>query len=51
MAYPGAQFLYVCNDRLQISDYRETPHYQTMKRFLERPERFFAELFDDNDHS
>jgi predicted ATPase len=49
MAYPGAQFLYVSDDRLQVSNYRDTPHYQTMKRFLERPERFFQELFEAGD--
>jgi predicted ATPase len=49
MAYPGAQFLYVCDGQLQVTVYRETPHYQTMKRFLERPQRFFAELFKDGE--
>lgn len=46
MAYPTAQFMYIDDDGLSEVDYRKTPHFMTLKRFLERPDLYFRSLFE-----
>lgn len=47
MAYPGA-IIYHCNQEgFNQTNYEETDHYRLTKSFLENPERFFIQLFQD----
>lgn len=46
ITYPGAAVLSLDSGAIQRIDYRETAHYQLMRRFLENPGRYFREMFD-----
>ena len=46
MALPGADVIQIDDDGLSHVDYRDTEHYQVMRRFLEDPERMLGYLFD-----
>ena len=46
MALPGADVISIDDDGLSHVDYRDTEHYQVMRRFLEDPERMLGYLFD-----
>ena len=47
MAFPGADVLLINDSGIAHVDYKETEHYQVMRRFLEEPERMLAYLFDE----
>jgi len=47
MSYPGAE-IYVLDEKIQQSSYRETEHYQLTKNFLESPELYLRHLFEDD---
>ena len=47
MAFPGADVLLINDSGIEHVDYRETEHYQVMRRFLEDPERMLSYLFED----
>lgn len=47
MSYPGAE-IYVLDEKIQQTSYRETEHYQLTKNFLESPELYFRHLFEDD---
>ena len=42
MALPGADVLQVTGEGIERVDYRDTQHYQVMRRFLEDPERMLG---------
>ena len=44
MTLPGADVLQVAEESIERVDYRETQHYQVMRRFLEDPERMLGYL-------
>lgn len=45
MSYPGSQFLYIENGKLNKSlNYKNTDHYKILRRFLERPEYYLDEI-------
>lgn len=47
MAYPGAM-IYQCNQEgFREIEYEETDHYLLTKSFLDNPDRFFKQLFQD----
>lgn len=46
MCYPGAE-IYLLDDKIQQTNYKETEHYQLTKNFLESPEHYFRHLFED----
>lgn len=46
MSYPSAE-IYLLDDKIQKTHYKETEHYQLTKNFLESPERYFQHLFED----
>ena len=48
LAYPGACIYQLSESGICRVDYKETPHYQITKAFLDCPERTFAHLFKDN---
>ena len=47
MAFPGAVVLQITDAGIEAVDYRNTDHYQVMRRFLEDPERMLGYLFGD----
>ncbi|WP_073328792.1 AAA family ATPase [Chryseobacterium carnipullorum] len=46
MSYPGAE-IYLLDDPIQRTHYKETEHYELTKNFLESPELYFRHLFED----
>ena len=42
MALPGADVLQITGDGIERVNYRDTQHYQVMRRFLEDPERMLG---------
>lgn len=46
MSYPGAE-IFLLDDNIKLTDYKNTEHYQLTKSFLESPELYFRHLFDD----
>ena len=46
MAFPGADVIQIDEEGFSHVDYRETEHYQVMRRFLEDPERMLGYLFE-----
>lgn len=46
MTFPGADVLQITEDGIERVTYRETEHYQVMRRFLEDPESMLAYLFE-----
>ena len=46
MAFPGADVLQITEAGIERVDYRDTEHYQVMRRFLEAPERMLGYLLD-----
>ncbi|MBR0404572.1 MAG: AAA family ATPase [Eggerthellaceae bacterium] len=46
MAFPGADVIQIDEEGLSHVDYRDTGHYQVMRRFLEDPERMLGYLFE-----
>jgi len=46
MSYPGAD-IFLLDDNIKLTDYKNTEHYQLTKSFLESPELYFRHLFDD----
>ena len=46
MALPGADVIQIDDDGLSHVDYRDTAHYQVMRRFLEDPERMLGYLYE-----
>lgn len=51
MAYPGATFLWIDEDRLVEKSFRATPHFRILSRFFADPERYVAEFLDDADET
>ena len=51
MSYPGATILGFDGDTIEPVEYEETEHYRITKAFLGNPERYLAELFDDEPKS
>ena len=47
MSYPGATILSFDGDTIEPVEYEETEHYRITKAFLGNPERYLAQLFDD----
>lgn len=47
LSYPGATLLSLDGDAIQEIAYRETEHYRVTRDFLNAPERFFKQLFDE----
>lgn len=47
MAYPGATIYHCDQEGFKQIDYEETDHYRLSKSFLDNPERFFKQLFQD----
>lgn len=45
-AYPGATIYAIAEDGIRRQEQRETENYVVTRRFLNDPERFFAEFFD-----
>lgn len=46
MAFPGADVIKIDEEGFSHVDYRDTEHYQVMRRFLEDPERMLGYLFE-----
>lgn len=46
MSYPNAD-IFLLNEEIQLTNYKDTKHYQLTKNFLESPEIYFRYLFDD----
>ena len=44
MALPGADVLQISDGGIERVDYRDTDHYQVMRRFLEDPDRMLGYL-------
>ena len=51
MAFPGAEVLEITEAGIRSVPYGETAHFQTMKRFLNAPERMLNYLLEENDES
>lgn len=49
LSYPGAKVISFDDGEIKQIDYKESSHYQLTKSFLESPERYFRQLFLDND--
>ncbi len=47
MAYPGSMIYQCDEDGFNQINYEETDHYRLTKSFLDNPERFFKQLFQD----
>ena len=47
MAFPGAKIFYFSENGIEEKTFRDTPHYQLTRRFLESPEKMFRELFGE----
>lgn len=47
MAFPGADVIQIDEDGSSRVDYRDTGHYQVMRRFLDDPERMLGYLFEE----
>lgn len=47
MTYPNAQILLIDETGIHPTDWRDTPHVQITRRFLENPSRMLHELLDD----
>lgn len=47
MACPNTELYWLDDQGARLTDYRDTPHYQIMHRFLESPERMLRMLEDD----
>lgn len=45
MSYPKAD-IFLLDDKIQLTDYKNIEHYQLTKSFLESPESYFRHLFD-----
>ena len=51
MSYPGATLLSFDGEKIELVKYEETEHYRITKAFLGNPERYLAQLFDDEPES
>lgn len=51
MSYPGATILSFDGESIESIKYEETEHYRITKAFLGNPERYLAQLFDDESES
>ncbi|MBC8339783.1 MAG: AAA family ATPase [Rhodospirillales bacterium] len=51
MSYPGATILSFDGESVEPIEYKETEHYRITKAFLGNPERYLAELFEDEPES
>lgn len=46
MAFPNAQVLYIEDGEMTKQDYKDTLHFQLMKRFFADPEAFYKKMID-----
>ena len=49
MHYPGAQIYAFGDDKIEEVTVEETSHYQITKSFLNNPNKYFEEIFEDYD--
>ncbi|MBW5448327.1 AAA family ATPase [Cohnella sp. CFH 77786] len=49
MAYPGADILQFDGDSIRRAEYEDTEHYRLTRDFLNHRERYFRNLFDEED--
>lgn len=49
LSYPGAKVISFDDGEIKQIDYKESSHYQLTKSFLDSPERYFRQLFEDYD--
>lgn len=47
MAFPGADIIELSESGIRNVDYRETEHYIITRSFLNAPEKFFGEMFEE----
>ena len=49
MAYPDADIFVLEDDKIALTDYKQTEHYLLTRRFLENPEKMLQYLFDSEE--
>ena len=49
LSYPSAKVISFDDGEIKQIDYKESSHYQLTKSFLDSPERYFRQLFEDYD--
>jgi predicted ATPase len=46
MSYPNSN-IFLLNEEIKLTNYKDTEHYQLTRSFLESPEMYFRHLFND----